>query len=231
MEFIKNLFLNYIPAVFILWLIFSYFFQKPKPETPELSLNQLSAEQTVTQFATEFLDSDAQDRIKTPLQSEYEALFDLEGTEISPLLWGEILIEEIYTINEFGQFLDWKYNVLTLILDDDPESNILSHLFEANGLDPVSDDERKAILNIAYKKYGKRPKKLMLPMLQELAVKRGHRLLVIDNYSDMFILISLPIEQAEKWHLAHIGDTLFVDAAHPIIDDPRSSKKNQMIFD
>lgn len=233
-ENIKNLILNSIIIALIGWFIYSklsHRFRKPEQETSGLKLTQLSPEEIVVHFADQFLDDYAQERVRAPRESEYEALFDLTEDEIPPLFWGEILIEEILTITEFGLFLDWKYNVLTLMLDDDPESNILSRLFEANGLAPVSDDERKTILDIAHKKYGDRPDTLMLPTVQELAIKRGHRLLVIDNNSDMQVLISLPKDQAEKWHLVHVGDALFIDATHPVVDDPRYGNKNRLVVD
>ena len=65
----------------------------------------------------------------------------------------------------------------------------------------------------------------MLPDLQSLAIKRGHRLFVIDNNSDMLILMLIPEEKAEIWHLFNLGNVLFNDVSYETVAGPQRGGK------
>lgn len=184
----------------------------------------------VQAFATAFLDINAQARLKDPLKTDYEFRFDDDPAEMTPDLWGRALLEELLEWSDRGMWLDWKYNVLTLIEDDD-WSNIVGSVFQKWNAADLTDDERRPILANSKQLYGDRPEKFTLPDIQPLAEKRGLRLMIIDNQSDGLLLFALPAEHADIWHLTQFGLALMIDAAKGTVSDPRRDGKTSVLAD
>lgn len=190
----------------------------------------VSARETVGSFAETFLDSEAQMRLHNPANAGYDA-FDLLGipTELDQsrypdTLWGQLLLSELLEFSKRAIWLDWKFNVLTMV-GDDPLDDQLGYLFKLYDVPAPSQEERQAILDEAMRLHGPQPQTLMLPELQQLAIERSYRLMVLENKSDGIALLMLPIDQAEQWHLTHLGDVLIVDAAARSYEDPRFGGK------
>ena len=111
----------------------------------------------------------------------------------------------------FIEWMDWKYNVPTLLLENEYD-DLLNKLFVKRGLPPVTLEERQSVLvgypdNIDYDLYSQ--SYLELSELQPIAAKRGHQLLQIFNNSDQSLLIALPFEDAELWNDVEIGEVSF----------------------
>lgn len=185
----------------------------------------------VQRFAAEFLPADAQQRLANPKDATYERLFETETPEFSDTDWGQFLVEEIVHFSKLGVWLDWKNNVLALMLNEDPGfDNMLNQVFEMNGLPGVTEAEREAVLADVVIKPGKQLREMMLPRLQDLATSRGARLMVIENDSDGLLLTALPGTASLTWHLTQLGDVLLVDASHPEVADPRRNGEHTRLF-
>gem|GEM_PF-4706646 len=190
-----------------------------------------SAQDTVLRFAETFLGEAATARLSDPIGSDYEALYmlDIDPQTADPTLfddgvWGQILLSEMLDFSEKAVWLDWKYNVLTMVEDDD-WSNQLGLIFSMYGAAPLTPEEREGILNKAQREHGDRPEVMMFPDLQPLAETRGYRLMVVENQSDGLGLFMLPKDQATDWHMTHLGHVLLIDAAAGTVADPRSGGK------
>ncbi|MBM7067629.1 hypothetical protein [Actibacterium sp. 188UL27-1] len=194
-----------------------------------------AAQSTVMRFARAFLGEAAVARLSDPAATGYEALdmmeVDLDSTrpdQFEDGIWGQILISEMLDHSEMAIWLDWKFNVLTMVNDDDWDDQ-LGTLFSLYGVAPLTDNERTEVLAKAQAAYGDRPEVMMFPDLQPLAERRGYRLMVFENQSDGMALFMVPLEEAEAWHLTHLGHVLIIDAAAGIVADPRSGGRPRLL--
>jgi len=279
----ENLFLNYVPAAVVAYLVLWWFGltapinraigsvvrrlrrggsstatangdPKGGPSTRETNLSrQMSAPDIVALFAQRFLDADAQHRLSDPVATEYEYLFDIDAHamgatpaqsddeqawldylranlgNLSATDWGQLLMEEMIEHSDKAIWLDWKYNVLTMLREDDWDDQ-LGAIFTRYGLSPPTSDERAPILDLAAQEHGDRPEVLMMDHLQPLAEKRGYRLMIFDNGSDGVALFMVPLEQADQWHLVQLGNVLMIQAYASPVADPRNGGKDAVLI-
>ena len=134
------------------------------------------------------------------------------------------------TFLALATWLDWKYNVLTLVQDDEWD-NLLGGLFMMYGADDLRPDEREAILTKAKAEHGERPEALMMPDLQPLAEQRGFKIMIIENQSDGLGMFLLPKDKPDDWHSVQLGHVLILDAARGQVNDPRNGGKLTNLVD
>jgi len=199
----------------------------PVPKAPDkkssnrMQLEVMPAQEKVLFFARQYLDQDAISILQDPFQpqamahegwSETRDYFNVNRREdMTDSVWGQLLVSILIDDGMFIEWMDWKYNVLTLLLEDEYD-DLLNKLFVKRGLPPVTLEERQSVLigypdNIDYDLYSQ--SYLDLSELQPIAAKRGHQLLQIFNNSDQSLLITLPIEDAELWNDMEIGEVSF----------------------
>ncbi len=204
------------------------------PQTAMANEGNKSAQDTVRLFAETFLSPEAAARLRNPITTNYEVLDLMEvdtsahPDQLEDSVCGQVLLDEMLNYSNRAVWLDWKYNILTLIRDDAWDDQ-LGLVFEMNTLAPLTPEERAPILEKALKEHGERPEVMMFPDLQPLAEKRGYRLMIFENRSDGLGLFALPADQAAAWHMTHLGDVLIIDAAAGSVADPRSNGRiNQL---
>ncbi|WP_179381517.1 hypothetical protein [Jannaschia marina] len=196
------------------------------------ALGEPSARETVLRFAERFLGAEAVARLSAPSPAAYESFalleVDADTTPYPDGLWGKLLLDEMLNHSDKAVWLDWRYNVLTLI-DDDDWNDQLGAVFAQYGVPRPTPEERAEILALAAERHGARPEVMMFPALQPLAEVRGHRLMLFDNDSDGLGLFMLPVGEASEWHLTHLGDVLIIDAAIGTVADPRRSGRMSVL--
>ena len=192
-----------------------------RPSSKRMQLVAMPAQEKVLFFARQYLDQDAISILQYPFQpqamehegwSEMRDYFNVNGLQdMTDSVWGQLLVSVLIEDGMFIEWMDWKYNVPTLLLENEYD-DLLNKLFVKRGLPPVTLEERQSVLvgypdNIDYDLYSQ--SYLELSELQPIAAKRGHQLLQIFNNSDQSLLIALPFEDAELWNDVEIGEVSF----------------------
>lgn len=185
-----------------------------------------SDQEALEAFARAFLDPAAQERISAAAQAAFSPSSDdaarkPDSPRVSEVDWGEMLINEV--VDYYGaEWLDWKYNVYTMLDEWGDGTGILDRVFEIEAVDPITNAERQEILSRAEDLGDAALDKLFMPDLQPLATKRGIRLMLIDNQSDGLALFVLPDDEADTWHAVLIGNAFMFSGEKGLLADPRA---------